>query len=189
MNCSYLASDMQSDLDGQDNDLGPVSQDTHHGLQGHVIELLQETSSHDAFMFADFLNLDSLLPDNNIESAHVKQPPDILSAVKPPDPPPQICQSIRPIETINPKQLCTPYAQPENNHMESLINPITNPKPLAQEESLSSELVHSSSLPCSLEYLVDTVMFQIVVEFIKCMCFPCLLFSLLAHRYSCQYSQ
>jgi len=177
ISCSYFASNMQPALNGQNNDLGPVNQDSHYGLQDHVIEMLQETSSHDAFMFTDFLNLDSL-PWGSNSSVHVKQSRDTMSAAQPPGPSPQTCQPIGPIETINPKQLSASYAQPENDHMESLVNPIINPKPLVREEPLLSESVHSSLLPSFLKNLADTVMFQIVVEFAKCKCLPCLPFSL-----------
>ena len=129
ISCSYIEGDMQAVLDGQDNDPGPDNQDSHHGLQGHVIELLQETKTHEAFMFADFLSLHSLPWESNIDSAQTGQPPDVMSTAHPPGTSPRTCQSIASIETIDPKQLYNAYTQPEYDHIESLTVSIANPEP------------------------------------------------------------
>jgi len=152
---------MQSALQDPDSHLDPDNQPHNHGLHDHVMGLLQETSTHDNFMFADFLNFCDPQFENNIDAdaASEKQPPDIAPTTHPPDCPPQIFPPNEPVSTLDPKNLGNSFS------------PVANSKVLDQTELLASKADEVPTVSPLLRSLIETIMFQVAVEFMKCMCF------------------
>jgi hypothetical protein len=158
VDCPNIENDMQSALQDPDSQLDPDNQPHDHGLHDHVMGLLQETSTHDNFMFADFLNFcDPQL--ENIDAASEKQPPDIAPTTHPPDRPPQRFPPNEPVSTLDPKKL--------GNSSPS----VADSKVLVQTKLLAPKADEVPAVPPLLGSLIETIMFQAAVEFMKCMCF------------------
>lgn len=158
--CSNVENDIQPALQDLDSHLDPDNQPNDYGLHDHVKGLLQETSTHDNFMFADFLNFCDPQLENNIDAASEKQPPDIAPTTHPPDRPPQIFPPNEPVSTLDPKKLG------------NFSPPVADSTVLDQTELLAPKADEVPTVPPLLGSLIETIMFQVAVEFMKCMCFP-----------------
>ncbi|KAH6695877.1 hypothetical protein BKA61DRAFT_252907 [Leptodontidium sp. MPI-SDFR-AT-0119] len=153
--CSNVENDIQSALQDLDSHLDPDNQPNDYGLHDHVKGLLQETSTHDNFMFADFLNFCDPQLENNINAAFEKQPPDIAPTTHPPNRPPQIFPPNQPVSTLDPKKLGN--SSP----------PVADSTVLDQTELLAPKADEVPTVPPLLGSLIETIMFQVAVEFIK----------------------
>jgi hypothetical protein len=97
--------------------------------------------------------------ENNIDAASEKQPPDFAPTTHLPDRPPQIFPPNEPGSTLDPKKLGN--SSP----------PVADSKVLDQIELLAPKADEVPTVPPLLRSLIETIMFQVAVEFMKCMCF------------------
>ncbi|KAN0089565.1 hypothetical protein V8E51_019825 [Hyaloscypha variabilis] len=155
--CSTTENSMQSALQYPDSHLDPDNQLHNHGLHDHVMGLLQETSTHENIMFVDFLNFCDPQFENNIDAdiTSVKQPPDIAPATHPLDRPPQISPPSEPVSTLDPKKLGNSFP------------PLANSEVLDQTKLLASKADEVPIVPPLLGGLIETIMFQVAVEFMQ----------------------
>ena len=157
MDCSNTGQDICSGLQAPDHSLDPDIQPRDHGFHDHLVGLLHETSTHEKFKFADFLNIYDPPLENNTSPAFDDVPPDITLQTHPPVYPPQIFQANEPVGSVHPKELGN-YSPP-----------IAPSEALIQTESLQPEAIGVPIVESLLGCLIKTAMFQVVVEFVKCM--------------------
>lgn len=148
-----IENSMQSVLQDPDSRLGSDNQSRDHGLHDHLMGLFQETSTHDNFMFADFLNFGNPPWEINIDLASEKLPPDITPMIHPPDRPSQMFPPNEPVATLDLKK-------PGNS------SPLTA---MSEVLPLSPKANQTPTVPPLLRSLIETVMFQVAVAFMKCM--------------------
>ena len=160
MDCSNVGQDIYSGLQAPGHSLDPDIQPGDHGFHDHLVGLLHETSTHEKFMFADFLNIYDPPLENNPSPAFDEVPPDITLKTHPPACPPQIFQANEPVGTLNPKELGN-YSPP-----------IAPSDALVQTESWQPEANGVPIVESLLGCLIKTTMFQVMVEFVKSMYYP-----------------
>jgi hypothetical protein len=149
---SNLENHMQFTLQNPDSRLDPDHQPGDDGFCHHIMVLLQQTSTDENFMFADFLNSD---PQLEIDLTSEKQPSDMTQTTHSSESPSQMFSPDEPVDTLNSKKLGNPSP------------PVT--EVLAQIEPLPLKADEIPTVPPWLGSLIETIMFQVVVEFMKCM--------------------
>ena len=160
MDCSNIGQDICSGLQAPGHSLDPEIQPRDHGFHDHLVGLLHETSTHENFMFADFLNIYDPPLENNLGPAFDEALPDITLKTHLPVCPPQIFQANEPVGRVNPKELGN-YSPP-----------IAPSDALVQTNSLQPEANGVPIVESLLGCLIKTAMFEVVVEFVKCMYYP-----------------
>lgn len=113
------------------------------GFQDHVYQLVQETGSHEEFMFATFSNFDSALLE------------DIMD--------PSLYQSTE--LNINPEALISPHTG-YSMDAESALSDSSSPPPNGFQKSPSAEQVNLPSDDPILHRLKNTPLFQVVRRFV-----------------------
>ncbi|KAH8595674.1 hypothetical protein B0O99DRAFT_152485 [Bisporella sp. PMI_857] len=162
--CYDFKNSMQSALEDPGTCHGLDSQPDNYGLHDYIAGLLQETSTNDDFMFADFLNLNDPQLENNIDTTFEKHLPDITSTTGPPEvvltthPPDhgaRILSSNDFIDSLN------------SNQLDNSSCLVADSELLFQTDSSPPIVDGVPTVPSLLECLIETIMFQVVVEFIK----------------------